>query len=138
MRLHTCHDGLAPPAQSLNERASVKEPRHKSTIRPHGTRKHMTRVVRRLGGLELDITLRGVSWQVNNGGRGVLVLRDEGEPVDDGRDALLVVVHHQVGHAVGSHDLGATELVLRGVHLSALDEEREGGREGGEGECVQV
>lgn len=44
-------------------------------------------------------------------------LGHEGEPVEDGGDALLVVVHHHVRHAVGVHDLGPAQLVLRRVHL---------------------
>mmetsp|Transcript_33163 Transcript_33163/g.74909 ORF Transcript_33163/g.74909 Transcript_33163/m.74909 type:complete len:951 (+) Transcript_33163:310-3162(+) len=109
------HHRLAPVGQVLGEGALVEEAAHPSLwgLVPG---QHVTRVVWGLGGHEVHGAVHRVA-PAEGHGPVVRRLGHVGEPLHDLRDALLVVVHHQVAHAVGGHDLRAAELVLRRVHL---------------------
>ena len=112
------HHGLAPVRERLRPRAFIEEPGGPLAVRAVDAGDHVPRVVRRLSGLELNLARH----RIGAGQRGrarEAVLGDVGEPAQDGHDALLVILHLHVRHAVGHHHLRPAELVLRRVHVAA-------------------
>ena len=76
-------------------------------------------VVRQLAHLEVDAALHRVGVEgLEDGLRRVALGRHEGQPVEDTQAAVHVVVHGEVRHAVGVHDLRTAQLHVTSVHLA--------------------
>mmetsp|Transcript_89339 Transcript_89339/g.257689 ORF Transcript_89339/g.257689 Transcript_89339/m.257689 type:complete len:424 (+) Transcript_89339:429-1700(+) len=108
---------LAPALHVLVERALVAEARLPLAVEHHAG-EHVPRVVRGLGRHELHLPRRRVLRRDHRRQR-IHRLRHIRQPLQDRLDAVLVVRHELVGHAVGDHDVRSAELILRCVNVLA-------------------
>ena len=79
----------------------------------------MTRVVGHVFlGDEVDVSVDRIE-RMDDGELIVRLGRDEAQPAEDVVDPLQLVVHRQMGHTVGVHDLRTTQLHVGGIDFPA-------------------
>mmetsp|Transcript_89338 Transcript_89338/g.257673 ORF Transcript_89338/g.257673 Transcript_89338/m.257673 type:complete len:991 (+) Transcript_89338:429-3401(+) len=108
---------LAPALHVLPEGALVAEARAPLAV-DHGAGQHVPGIIRRLRRHEPHQPRRRIPRR-HHRRQGVGRLGDVRQPPQDGLDAIVVIGHELVRHAIGHHDVGATQLVLRRIHLLA-------------------
>ena len=113
------HDALGPAGERLGEAVAVKEaalPRTAGCL--FATGQHPARIVRRRARRKVDLTLDRIAGQQQRqrcAGR----RRHVADPLEDRAHAREVVADVHVRHAVVVHDLRATELHVRRVHVAS-------------------
>ena len=115
----TDDDSLGPARESLLERVLVEEAREPAAVSLVGLAgQEPTRVVSSLDRRVVDRAVPRVDGR-HDREHGAARRRDVAEPADDRQDTLEVVRCRQVRDTVLVHDLRATELQVRRVHLAS-------------------
>mmetsp|Transcript_17265 Transcript_17265/g.25139 ORF Transcript_17265/g.25139 Transcript_17265/m.25139 type:complete len:437 (-) Transcript_17265:1240-2550(-) len=104
---------LTPSSKIFLETSVIEE-----SLLVRSTSEHQSGIVRSRSRAELNVTINRISTGATSRGRSD-ILRYKTQPLKNGCNSLLVIVHNLMRYTVGEHDLGSSQLVLRIVNLTS-------------------